>query len=77
MVSLTVQLDDHVAEAVSKLAAAQNRSESEVVQEAVAVYAGMSRPVPQGMGKYHSGRADVSENAEDILRDAAKEGQWL
>ena len=76
MVSLTVQLDEHVAEVVSKLAAAQNRSESEVVQEAVAAYAGMTRPMPQGMGKYRSGRGDVSENAEDILRDAARQGQW-
>lgn len=76
MVSLTVQLDEHVAEVVSKLASAQNRSESEVVQEAVALYAQMTRPMPKGMGKYRSGRDDVSENAENILRDAAKEGQW-
>ena len=76
MVSLTVQLDERVAEAVSKLAAAQNRSESEVVQEAVAAYARMTRPMPHGMGKYRSGRGDISEDAEDILRDAAKEGQW-
>ncbi len=76
MVSLTVQLDEHVAEVVSKLAAAQNRSESEIVQEAVAAYAQMTRPMPQGMGKYRSGRGDVSENAENILRDAAGEGQW-
>jgi hypothetical protein len=76
MVSLTVQLDDHMAEVVSSLASAQNRSESEVVQEAVALYAQMTRPMPQGVGKYRSGRSDVAENAEVILRDAAREGQW-
>jgi metal-responsive CopG/Arc/MetJ family transcriptional regulator len=76
MVSLTVQLDEQVAEVVSKLAAAQNRSESEVVQEAVAAYVQITHPMPQGVGRYHSGRGDVSENAENILRDAARQGQW-
>ncbi len=76
MVSLMVQLDEHVAEVVTKLASAQNRSESEVVEEAVTLYAQIARPLPQGMGKYRSGRGDVSEDAENILRDAAREGQW-
>jgi len=35
-----------------------------------------ARPLPQGMGKYHSGQGDVSEKARDILRQAVKEGQW-
>jgi hypothetical protein len=76
MVSLTVELDDHAAEVVRSLAAAYNRSESEIVQEAVAAYAQVKRPMPQGIGKYHSGRSDVSERAEEILRDSVREGQW-
>ena len=76
MLSLTVELDEQVAEAVRNMAAAQRRSEREIVQEAVAAYAHSARPMPQGMGKYQSGQADVSERAEDILHDAAKERRW-
>jgi predicted transcriptional regulator len=67
MLSLTVELDEQVAEAVRNMAAAQRRSEREIVQEAVAAYAHSARPMPQGMGKYRSGQVDVSERAEDIL----------
>jgi hypothetical protein len=28
------------------------------------------------MGNYHSGQANGSEKARELLRDAAKEGQW-
>ena len=76
MLSLTVELDEEVAEAVRNMAAAQRRSEREIVQEAVAAYAHAARPMPQGMGKYRSGQADVSEMAEDIFHDAAKERRW-
>jgi hypothetical protein len=58
------------------MAAAQHRSEREIVEEAVAAYAHSARPMPQSMGKYRSGQADVSERAEDILHNAAKERRW-
>ncbi len=73
MVSLTVQIDERLAEVVRSLAAAYNRSESEIVQEALAAFAKVKRRSPQGMGKYHSGRADVSQQTEEILRDAARQ----
>ncbi len=76
MPSLTVELDGQVADVVRTMAAAQRRSEREIVQEAVAAYAHSARPMPQGIGKYRSGQADVSERAKDILRDAAKERRW-
>jgi hypothetical protein len=76
MVSWTVELEDDLAEAVRTLAAAQHRSEREIVQDALAAYAQAGRPRPQGIGKYHSGCSDVSESAEDVLRGAVKEGRW-
>ncbi len=76
MLSLTVELDEQVAEAVRNMAAAQRRSEREIVQEAVAAYAHGARPMPQGIGKYRSGQTDVSEKVKDILRDEAKERRW-
>ena len=59
-----------------RLAAAQKRSETDIVREAVAGYVQSARPLPIGIGKYHSGQTDGSERARDLLREAAKDGQW-
>ena len=32
------------------------------------------RPLPKGIGKYHSGKADTSERARDLLRQALTDG---
>ena len=74
MTSITIQLDDDVADTLRRLAAAQDRSETDIVREAVAAYAQTMRPLPKGIGKYHSGRKDISEKARDLLRDAVQEG---
>ncbi len=75
--SLTIQLDPVTSEAVQELANEQQRSADEVVREAVSAYVrSATTPLPQGIGKYHSGRGDVSTQARQILRDAAKDGRW-
>jgi predicted transcriptional regulator len=76
MTSITIQLDDEVAATLRRLAASQDRSETEIVREALAAYAQTVRPLPKGIGKYHSGRKDTSDKADDILCDAVKEGTW-
>lgn len=76
MVSIQVQLDDETGELVRRLAAAQDRSECDIVRDAVVAYAQAGRPMPKGIGQFHSGRQDVSETARNILRDAVKEGRW-
>lgn len=76
MSAITVQIDDNMAEELRRLAATQKRSESEIVREALAVYVQATRPLPQGMGKYHSGQCDVSEQARTLLREAVKDGLW-
>ena len=75
--SLTVELDEQTAAVVQKLAANEQRSASEVIHDALAVYAGFrGRPLPKGAGKYRSGRTDTSANVDEILADAVKEGLW-
>jgi hypothetical protein len=73
--AITVQLEDDMAEVLRRLAAEQQRSETDIVREALAAYVHSARPLPKGMGKYHSGQGDVSEKARDLLRQAVKEGQ--
>ena len=75
--SLTVELDEQTAAVVQKLAANEQRSASEVIRDALAVYAGFrERPLPKGAGKYRSGRTDASANVNETLADAVKEGLW-
>jgi metal-responsive CopG/Arc/MetJ family transcriptional regulator len=76
MTAITVQLNDDIAEELRRLAAAQERSETEIVCEALAAYVQTARPLPKGMGKYRSGQGKVSEQARDLLRQAVKDKQW-
>jgi len=72
---VTLQLDEQTSQLLRTIAAAENRSEAEVVQALLAQYA-QRPPLPIGMGKYRSGKTDTSENASQIIRQAVKEGVW-
>ncbi|HEX7448805.1 MAG TPA: ribbon-helix-helix protein, CopG family [Pirellulales bacterium] len=75
--SLSVELDEETAAVVQQLAADENRSTGAVIRDALAAYASLGqRPLPTGMGKYHSGRGDTSVNARQILREAVEDGEW-
>jgi len=75
--SLTVELDEQTTAVVEELAANEQRSASEVIHDALAVYAAAGkRPLPKGVGKYRSGRTDTSAKVDEILADAVKEGLW-
>lgn len=75
--SLSIQLDDEIAEVVQELAAEQQRSADEIVRDALWAYAhSAKRTLPKGIGKYRSGQSNVSTQARQILRDAVKEGRW-
>lgn len=77
MTSITIAVDDKTAVALRRLAALEQRSEANIVRTALAVYAQAARPRPTGIGKYHSGRGDVSEQARQLIREDVKEGRWL
>jgi len=75
--SLTVELDEQTAAVVQKLAAHEKRSATEVIHDALAVYAAAGkRALPKGAGKYRSGRTDTSTSVDEILADAVREGLW-
>ena len=76
MTAITIQIDDDLAVLLRRLAAAQKRSETEIVREALHGYMQVARPLPAGLGKYHSGQTNGSERARDLIREAVKEGQW-
>jgi predicted transcriptional regulator len=76
MPAITVELDEDLAENLRRLAAEREQSETNIVCEALAAYVQSARPLPRGMGKYRSGQARTSEQARELLRQAAKGGVW-
>ena len=76
MSSVTVEISGPAAEKLRHLVEAEQRSEAEIVRDALEAYAPSKRRLPKGAGLYHSGRSDTCQNAEQILRDAVKEGKW-
>ncbi len=75
MPSITITIDDETAEALRRLAALEQRSESDIVRTALAAYT-KPQPRPKGIGKYRSGRGDVSKKARELIREDVKEGRW-
>ncbi len=76
MIAITIELKDEIAERLRQVAAAQERTETDVICDALAAYVHSVRPLPKGMGKYRSGHGKVSEQARDLLRQAVEEGVW-
>ena len=76
MSTVTVEISGPAAERLHQLVEAEQRSEAEIVRDALEAYAPSKRRLPKGAGLYHSGRSDTCQNAEQILRDAVKEGKW-
>lgn len=77
MIRTTVYLTEETVLALRQLSETLGRPQAELIREALERYLKQaSRPAPRGAGKYRSGRADVSERAEEILREATREGKW-
>lgn len=74
---MTIELDDAAAEVLRTLAKTEQRTETEILRDALTAYTSQQkRQLPLGIGKYHSSRADGSEQAEQILERAARDGSW-
>ena len=76
MTKLTLYLEEETAATLKQLATTEGVSEAELVRDALALYrSARSRPLPKGTGAYHSGRSDISSQAEELLRQAARQRQ--
>ena len=74
MTKLTLYLEEETAAALKQLATTEGVSEAELLRDAIALYSSArSRPLPKGTGAYRSGRSDVSSQAEELLRQAARQ----
>jgi predicted transcriptional regulator len=77
MVKTTVYLNKELALDLKHLAEIEGRSQAELIREALKAFTSRKRrPMPTGMGEFHSGANDTSMRAKEILREAAKLGKW-
>jgi predicted transcriptional regulator len=77
MLKTTVYLDPGVALALKQLATVEGRSQAELIRDALTAYTRRSkRPLIPGLGEFDSGQSNVSERAEEILRQASRTGGW-
>lgn len=72
MVKTTVYLEPEMAFALRQPAHSKRTSLADLIREALAFYTRQKPPEPTGIGDFHSGRSDVSERAEEVLREAAR-----
>lgn len=70
MQKTTVYLDPADYRALKRIAARKKRQPAELVREAIAEYAARHEPrrVPKSIGAFASGRRDLSERAEVLLK---------
>ncbi len=77
MVKTTVYLDAEVALMFRQLSQLEGRSQAELIRDALLEFASRrKRPPIPGVGEFDSGESEVSERAEEILRNASMQGKW-
>jgi len=74
MQKTTVYLDPADYRALKRIAARKKRQPAELVREAVAEYAARHEPRrrPKSIGAFASGRRDLSERAEELLKGMSR-----
>jgi hypothetical protein len=73
MRKLTIYLEEASVRSLQRLAAARKCRQAEIVREVVSDYLRQyPRPQAKGAGMYSSGRSDISERAEELLRHAVR-----
>ena len=76
MIKTTIYLDEQTHQTIKQFAKFQGKSQAELIRQALEQYASqIPIPKPQGIGKYRSGRNDISQNEETILKKALRHKQ--
>lgn len=75
--STMIDLDENTVLILQRLADAEKRTQTDIIREALQRYLQQTLSpnpnLPSGMGRYHSGRSDVSQCAEQLLQQAIRQ----
>ena len=73
----TIYLDDDTRLSLRRAAQREGKTQAEVLRAAVLRYARQRHGgLPPGAGEFRSGRRDVGERAEALLRAATRKRAW-
>lgn len=73
----TIYLDDDTRLALRRAALREGKTQAEVLRAAVLRYTHEAHGgLPPGAGEFRSGRRDVGERAETLLRAATRKHKW-
>jgi predicted transcriptional regulator len=76
MLRTTIYLDEETVLALRQLANLQKRTQTEIIRDALKRYfehaQSQKKSALPGIGAYRSGRHDISEQAEELLKQAAR-----
>jgi len=74
MIRKTISIEPEIMELFRLIANEQKRDQTELIREALRLYVqSISRPKPKGIGRYNSGRSDVSQKAEELIAQSVRE----
>ncbi len=73
----TVYLDEDILLILRGLADAEKRSQADIIREALQRYLRQIQSpnpkLPESIGRYHSGRSDISQRVEELFRQAVRQ----
>ena len=76
MLKTTVYLDEDILLILRGLADAEKRSQADIIREALQHYLQQIQvpnpKLPAGIGRYRSGRGDISQRAEELIQQAIR-----
>jgi predicted transcriptional regulator len=77
MVKSTVYLDEDVVHSLRALSERRSRPQAELIREALRKFTAAERPpLPEGLGMFDSGYSDTTARRREVLKEAARSGEW-
>ena len=77
MVKTTVYIDNDVMLSLRSISERSGKPQAQLIREALRTFTSAEKPpLPAGMGKFNSGRTDISQNYRELLKKAARDRRW-
>lgn len=76
MLKTMIDIDEDITLILHRLADAEKRSQTDIMREALQRYLQQTQApnpnLPSGIGRFHSGRSDISQRAKELHQQAIR-----